>query len=86
MKRADKPLVENDFYVKILFDPNAIVLKDSSNKSNKTYPIYISHYTVRNDMFWRVRFLHIRINGLASRQHAIEGGKSLVQAYLQGKL
>jgi hypothetical protein len=86
VERTDKPIVENDRYIKILYDPNAILLKEQNNKSDKIYPIYISQYAISdNRIFWRVRFLHIRISGLASRHRAIEAGKSLVQAYLQGK-
>ena len=88
--RAPKPIVERDYWIRAEYNPDSVVLREIlPNEWEKApikdyYEIYVSHYLVNNNKFWRARFLHMRIIGLSSRKNAIEAGKSLVQSYLQG--
>ena len=91
--KAQKPTVERDYWMLENYDPNALVIKETKpdeleiqNEEEwaSRFEIFISSYRMGTSEFWRVRFLHIRICGLNSRSNAIEAGKSLVQAYLQG--
>ena len=83
--KIDKPIIENDFYIKICYEPEAILLKSPNDKKEKVYPIYINNYKLNEKEFWKVRFLHIRVNNVNSKLEAINVGKCLVQSYIQGR-
>lgn len=84
--KVQPPNIEYHYWFRDQYDPDTFVIRESVSDGSepRRFEIYISKYVKGASTLWRVRFLHIRISGLESRQLSIEAGKSLVQAYLQG--
>lgn len=93
--RSQKPIVERNYFILESYDPDSIVVRevkpDELNLGDMNeedwaahFEIYVSSYKVGFYEYWRVKFLHMKIYGFTTRGHAVEAGKSLVQAYLQG--